>query len=84
MSNQSRLISSILLNKIFYRIIITPPYHCKTFWVTLTIFWLAQLHSFCVCDTNFKECLQFEQSVVQKLSSPFRRLIAFLVRLMFL
>ena len=25
--------------------------HCKMFWVTLTIFWLPQLHSFSVCDT---------------------------------
>ena len=64
--------------------VIAGSLHCKKVWVTLTIFWLVQLHSFCVCDINSKECLQFEQSVVQKLSSPFRRLIAFLVRLMFL
>ena len=25
--------------------------HCKKFWLTLTTFWLSQLHSFCVCDT---------------------------------
>ena len=28
--------------------------------VTLIMFWSPQLHSFCVHDTKFKKCLQFE------------------------
>ena len=34
--------------------------HCKKVLVTSTVFWLPQLHSFCVHDTKFKECLEFE------------------------
>ena len=53
--------------------------HFKMVLVTSTIFWLPQLHSFCVYDTKFKECLEFEQCVVEKLPSfvklvfPFRK-----------
>ena len=62
--------------------------HFKMILVTSTIFWLPQLHSFCVYDTKFKECLEFEQCVVEKLPSfvklvfPFRKPIwpAFLVK----
>ena len=43
--------------------------YCKKVLVTSTIFWLPQLHSFCVHDTKFKECLEFVQNVVEKLPS---------------
>ena len=52
------------------------PYTVKR---TSTIFWLSQLHSFCAHDTKFKECLEFERNVVEKLPtsvilvSPFRK-----------
>ena len=58
---------------------VTVLVHCKKVLVTLTMFWLPQLHSFCVHDTKFKACLEFEQNVVKqlpsfvKLVSPFRK-----------
>ena len=69
--------------------------HCKNIWVTSTIFWWSQLHAWTLCMwyiTNFKEGYQshsesecsWEASPFVKLVSPFRRLIAFLVRLVFL
>ena len=66
--------------------------HCINIWVTSTIFWSSQLHACCVWYiTNFKggyqphfesEC-SWEASPFIKLSL-FRRLLAYLARLVFL
>ena len=45
--------------------------------------WSPQLHSFCVHDTAFKECLEFEprfeQHVVEKLVANLNELSCYLV-----
>ena len=52
-------------------------YHCKKVWVTSTISWLPQLHSFCVGDIKVQGmltiCVVEKLPSFVKLVSPFRK-----------